>query len=242
MVSKSQRIKVGCCGFPVSMRKYFDRFRLVEVQQTFYRIPKLETALRWRQQAPPGFEFTLKASQIITHLPVSPTYRKARLRIPPDEWGDYGFFKPTEVVRQAWAETLDFARALEAKAIVFQCPPSFSETPESVANLRQFFAAITDSGFLLAWEPRGDWQESTIAGLCAELGLVHCVDPMERQPLHGAPLYFRLHGGPRYRRRYTEDELKGLNETMGDREAYVLFNNINMFEDALALQRLLASE
>jgi len=29
------------------MKDYFSQFRLVEVQQTFYKMPKLETALRW---------------------------------------------------------------------------------------------------------------------------------------------------------------------------------------------------
>jgi len=54
-------VKVGCCGFSGGMRNYFGHFRLVEVQQTFYKLPKLETALKWRSQAPADFEFTLKA-------------------------------------------------------------------------------------------------------------------------------------------------------------------------------------
>ena len=69
------RVKVGCCGFPRGMKDYFSHFRLVEVQQTLYKMPKLETALRWRQQAPSDFEFTLKAWQLITHPATSPTYR-----------------------------------------------------------------------------------------------------------------------------------------------------------------------
>ena len=51
-------VKVGCCGFPGGRQNYFSRFRLVEVQQTFYKLPRLATAVGWRQQAPPGFEFT----------------------------------------------------------------------------------------------------------------------------------------------------------------------------------------
>jgi len=62
------RVKVGCCGFPRGMKDYFSQFKLVEVQQTFYKMPKLDTALRWRQQAPPDFEFSLKSWQLITHL------------------------------------------------------------------------------------------------------------------------------------------------------------------------------
>ncbi|MHC1610664.1 MAG: DUF72 domain-containing protein [Candidatus Methanospirareceae archaeon] len=36
-------------------------------------------AERWRLRAPKEFEFTVKAWQLITHEPTSPTYRKARL-------------------------------------------------------------------------------------------------------------------------------------------------------------------
>jgi len=46
------KVKVGCCGFPRGMKHYFSQFRLVEVQQTFYKPPQVETALKWRQQAP----------------------------------------------------------------------------------------------------------------------------------------------------------------------------------------------
>jgi uncharacterized protein YecE (DUF72 family) len=107
------------------MNDYFKQFKLVEVQQTFYRLPKLDTALRWRELAPPDFESTLKASQLITHPATSLTYRRAALNIPLAEVAHYGFFKSTDEVLQAWAKTKRFAQALEAKVIVFQCPPSF---------------------------------------------------------------------------------------------------------------------
>jgi len=76
------------------MKGYFGRFGLVEVQQTFYKMPKLETAARWRQQAPSDFEFTLKAWQLITHPSVSPTYRRAGIEIPSDLKDRYGFLDP----------------------------------------------------------------------------------------------------------------------------------------------------
>jgi uncharacterized protein YecE (DUF72 family) len=161
------------------------------------------------------------------------------LSIPAAKEGRYGFFRPTNEVLQAWAETKKFAQALEAKVIVFQCPPSFKETSEHVANLRKFFKSAQASGFLLIWEPRGEWSERTVKTLCSELGLVHCVDPFEREPLHGETQYFRLHGGPRYRHLYSEEELRWLRDKLGDKEAYVLFNNINMYNDASAFIRLL---
>jgi uncharacterized protein YecE (DUF72 family) len=71
------RIRVGCCGFALAQPRYFRTFRLLEVRQTFYQPPRLATLQRWRQQAPPGFEFTLKAWQLITHEPTSPTFNSS---------------------------------------------------------------------------------------------------------------------------------------------------------------------
>ncbi len=221
------------------MKGYFKQFKLVEVQQTFYKLPKLDTALKWRGIAPSDFEFTLKASQLITHPATSPTYRRAGLSIPAAQKERYGFFRPTDEVIQAWTETKRFAQALEARVIVFQCPPRFGETQENAVNLRKFFESAHDSRFLLVWEPRGEWSEGTIKTLCSELGLIHCVDPFEREPLYGEPRYFRLHGEPRYRHRCSEEELRWLRDKLDGKEPYVLFNNINMYNDASAFIRLM---
>jgi len=236
------RVKVGCCGFRGGMKDYFSQFRLVEVQQTFYKIPRLETAQRWRREAPAEFEFTLKAWQIITHPACSPTYRKVGIKVPPGAEENYGFFRPGDEVHEAWEKTRRFAQALEAKVIVFQCPPSFKETQENIDNMRRFFQSVKDSRFVFAWEPRGGWSEQTIKALCSELGLIHCVDPMERESLYGELWYFRLHGGPRYQHRYSEEELERLKGKVEYKEIYVLFNNLNMYHDALAFLRLMKGE
>jgi len=224
------------------MKDYFSQFRLVEVQQTFYKMPRLETTLRWRHEAPADFEFTLKAWQLITQPTASPTYRKAGIKVPSGAEEHYGFFRPSDEVLKAWEETMRFAQALAAKVIVFQCPPSFRETPENIDNTRRFFNSAKDSGFLFAWEPRGEWSEQMIKALCSGLGLIHCVDPMERESLYGEPKYFRLHGGPRYQYRYSEEELESLKDKVGDKETYALFNNLNMHHDALAFDRLMRGE
>lgn len=232
-------VKIGCCGFPKGMRHYFSRFSLVEVQQTFYKPPRVATALRWRDQATTDFEFAIKAWQLITHPPSSPTYRKAGLRIPQGKEPRYGFFRPTEEVMAAWRSTRDIAEALGAKVIVFQCPPSFGEEAQNVENMRRFFTAI-ERRFLFVWEPRGAWSDEGIRALCHELDLVHCVDPFLRKPLHGAVNYFRLHGGPGYRHRYTDEELQWLGDRW--REGYFLFNNLSMYDDALRFERIAKGE
>ena len=47
---------------------YSRRFDTVEINNTFYRMPKQDLLLGWAQQVPEGFVFALKASQLITHI------------------------------------------------------------------------------------------------------------------------------------------------------------------------------
>ena len=242
-------VRVGCCGFSMARAEYYRRFPLVEIQQTFYNLPRIATAERWRREAPTrrsrngsaDFEFTMKAWQLITHEASSPTYRRLRKAIPEGEKGLYGGFQPTELVMNAWSGTAAFARALGASVIVFQCPPRFTPTPTHVENLRKFFRTIDRACFVAAWEPRGDWPLDLVRGLCAELGLVHVVDPLKQRPQSDGLRYFRLHGVTGYRYLHTDQDLQAILEQCdGEAPTYVLFNNLFMGEEALRLQKLLA--
>lgn len=228
-------IKVGCCGFSKARTEYFQHFSLVEVQRTFYRLPRLETCQRWRAEAPPAFEFALKAWQLITQRPTSPTYRKAKLKV--DRPDRYGSFRPSDEVLGAWEDTLEVAKVLKARVVLFQCPASFTPTPEHMANTRTFFGTADRAGLILAWEPRGGWSDEEVGELCRELDLIHCVDPFERLPVRRELAYFRLHGKTGYRYRFSDEDLKTILELCGKHpEVYCLFNNISMFDDALRLQ------
>ncbi|MDT7878278.1 MAG: DUF72 domain-containing protein [Candidatus Caldarchaeales archaeon] len=44
------------------------------VQQTLYKLPKPETIHRWRDEAPSGFVFCMKAWRGVAHLPTSPMW------------------------------------------------------------------------------------------------------------------------------------------------------------------------
>lgn len=46
---------------------YGEQLRTVEINNTFYRMPKREVVRHWREQVPPWFRFVLKASGRITH-------------------------------------------------------------------------------------------------------------------------------------------------------------------------------
>jgi uncharacterized protein YecE (DUF72 family) len=126
--------------------------------------------------------------------------------------------------------------------VLFQCPKSFEANRTNVAGFREFFGRVGTQGFRMAWEPRGDWSAELVQGLCAEFNLLHCVDPFEREAVHGDSIYWRLHGRGGYSYRYSDEELKQL-RTMLERAAkpaYVLFNNVWMKEDALRFQELTA--
>jgi uncharacterized protein YecE (DUF72 family) len=232
--------KVGCCGFGVARPQYFQRFLLVEIQQTFYQPPKTDTAKRWRQDAPADFEFTLKAWQLITHETSSPTYRRLKMRLSERQKEQVGAFRFTDVVCRAWETTLQVARLLYADKLVFQCPASFAPTDENKDRMSEFFARIERSGITCIWEPRGKWQSNEIAALCSELNLIHCVDPFKAECVTDGLRYYRLHGITGYRHKYTDEELAELAQrSAGGTQTYYLFNNVSMLQDAVRLKELL---
>jgi len=228
-------VKVGCCGFPKPRSEYYRTLKIVEVQQTFYHPPRLETAEKWRAEAPADFEFTLKAWQLITHGPQSPTYRRLKLSWPAGRLSQCGSFKPTEEVLWAWEETRGIAAALRSRYIVFQCPASFQPSPENKENLKSFFKKARREDFRFIWEPRGKWEPQEIRAICRELDLIHGVDPFKKDPAFGKIRYFRLHGITGYRYRFSGEDLETLRQKCLER-SYCLFNNVNMWADALAFQ------
>jgi len=244
--------KVGCCGFAVARPKYFATFPVVEIQQTFYQPPKQDTVKRWRDEAPADFEFTLKAWQLITHEPSSPTYRRLKefspatcgQGLPPAQVrgliGEAGSFQATDIVRRAWDTTLQMARLLTADKVIFQCPARFRPTSENMDRIRAFFSNIDREGVICIWEPRGKWQDEQIGQLCRELNLVHCVDPFKAESVTAGLRYYRLHGITGYRHNYTDDELRDLlRRRVKDTSTYHLFNNVSMYHDASGFKELL---
>jgi uncharacterized protein YecE (DUF72 family) len=241
-------VTVGCCGFPLGRARYFGRFSAVELQQTFYQLPSLALAEKWRRQAPPGFLFAMKAWQLITHPASSPTYRRLREPLPEAERDACGYFRPTAQVRRAWDRTLEIARALRSPLVVFQCPASFTPTPEHIQRMISFFEGVPRNGLTLAWQPRGRWDPALVRELCQRLELSHCVDPFSGPCQHGEVAYFRLHGIDGYHYRYSDDDLRRLMEmcreelAAGRPAVYTMFNNASMLADAQRFQALLAGE
>ena len=99
------------------LRHYADRFPTVEINNSFYRIPKEKVLLEWAEQVPAGFRFVLKASRRITHI--------NRLT---DEDGSLAYMLRTvNVLGEHLGPTL------------FQCPPTLRR---DVGRLRDFLALV----------------------------------------------------------------------------------------------------
>ena len=237
-------IWTGTCGFGRRQADLLRDLAAVEIQETFYRPVRIDRAKRWRAKAPAEFRFCVKASQFITHEASSPTYRRSGREIPPDQASEYGGFQDTPPVREGWDATRKVAEALRAHAIVFQTPASFGPTDRHRANLYRFFESMrTDAAKGL--ELRGPWATHVVERICEDLGLVHVVDPFEKEPATYGLAYFRLHGSPPgsslYRYTYSEADLLHLKEICNEYDdAYVMFNNVTMHADALRFQRIVS--
>lgn len=231
-------IKVGCCGFPASLDRYFQELKVVEVQLSFYRTLGERQVENWSRKAPEGFEFILKAPQCVTHSPNSPTYRRSHL--PSEKRRDCGSFRLTPVVREEMETFLDRARFIGAERFLFQSPASFRPNSENLEQMAAFFQCYKGKGIFI-WEPRGrDWTAEVVKGVCKRLDLIHATDPFLSGPqVWGDFTYFRMHGNLRtYRYTYTGEELMRLLE-LAKRGGYIMFNNSSMFKDALRMKQLL---
>ncbi|MEM0090572.1 MAG: DUF72 domain-containing protein [Nitrososphaerota archaeon] len=244
---------VGCCGWAIKGGKqaYYNRLKTIELQETFYKLPKLDTVRKWKESAPKDFIFNMKAWQVVTHPSSSATWRKAGIKVPEGVKENYGNLKPTKENFEAWNKTVEVAKVIEAAVVVVQTPPSFGYTEKNFENVDKFFSKIQREGFEIGWEPRGSWREKpdAVKELCERHSLIHITDIFRWRPVRKHKLFYtRLHGigsgEVNYSYKYTDDDLAKLRQMVADesegRDAcYVLFNNISMADDALRFKQLL---
>ncbi|MCC6020900.1 MAG: DUF72 domain-containing protein [Thermoproteaceae archaeon] len=232
------QILVGTCGFARSRRAIYSALDAVELQETFYNMPDPERMAALRREAP-EFHFTAKVFQGLTHPPGSPTFKRTRGFKPAQ---GHGLLKPTRENFELWQQFFDAVSRLRPEVLVFQTPPSLRPEP----YIRDFFASVAGS-FRIAWEPRGEtYRDPRLIEGVAELGVIIVVDPLRRSPLQQDVHYFRLHGlGGRevnYRYKYTQEDLRRLADVvigLAGSRAYVMFNNVHMYSDALEFKRAL---
>jgi uncharacterized protein YecE (DUF72 family) len=80
---RERTVRIGCSGWNYAAWKddfyegrparlwlehYARYFDTVEVNNTFYRLPRKESVARWVEQTPPSFLFAVKASRYLTHV------------------------------------------------------------------------------------------------------------------------------------------------------------------------------
>lgn len=223
-------IRVGCCGFPTSMKKYFENFSLVELNSTFYQYPRERTVEGWREKAPENFEFTVKAHQDISH--------KAKMRV-------------EEASLQAFERMERICKVLNSKMLLIQTPGSFR--PDRLGDAEKFFGKVDREELVLVWETRGlAWENFEVRKMLGQvlerLDVTHVTDPFRVMPAYtGEVAYFRLHGlGERmYYYQYSDSELQKLKELVSPyeregKEVYVLFNALSMFMDGVRFMEYLS--
>lgn len=239
-------IKVGCCGFCFSRKKYYSLFNVVEVQNTFYKIISAKLASSWRKESPEGFEFVPKAWMALTHDPSSTFWRKKGL----PEGKNIGLLKFSEDNLRLWREFLESIKPLNSKLIIFQSPPSFGATDGNVKNVYKFFESVRSDIEKIGWEVRHESWKDKIGDILRELDIIHVVDPLYDAPLFvGKTSYFRLHGKRErgrivYKYKYTDEEISSLVRfvlSLSSEVSYVMFNNSYMGEDSQRFLNLLGS-
>ncbi len=207
---------------------YAKIFDTVEVNYSFYRLPSEETFDRWREQAPPGFIYAVKANRYITH------------------------FKRLKDAAEPLARFLARARRLGEKLgpILWQLPPRWRANPERLEN----FAALLPPDLTHAFEFRDPrWFIEPVRRILERHSLAFCIFDMPGLPcptwVTGDAVYLRFHGsGAVYGGRYGQETLHPWADRIRqwlseDRQVYAYFNNDAFgfaLEDARELRELLS--
>jgi len=185
------------------LRYYGTRFDAVEINNTFYRLPKRDVVASWAEQVPEEFRFVIKASRRITHF---------------------------KLLRDAWSETEYLFSTLEGLgtrlgAVLFQLPP---HARADVPRLARFLERVPPGARAVFEFRHPSWFTEETAACLREAGAVLCAaeesqgevpDLVETAPWG----YVRLR-----RTDYSEAELrawaKRVRET-GWEEAFVFFKH-----------------
>ncbi len=196
------------------LRYYSGRLPAVEINNTFYRLPRASVLETWAGQVPPGFRFAVKASRRITHL--------KRLRNAGDETG----------------YLLDTVQVLGERlgVVLFQLPPDLKK---DLDRLRDFLALVRGRARAVLEFRHPTWLDDEVLGCLQESACALCVSDTDEEPAAAvtstAPFgYLRLR-----RSEYSDSDLSEWARRVGAHawdEAYVFFKH----EEAGAGPRLAA--
>jgi uncharacterized protein YecE (DUF72 family) len=133
---------------------YGGHFRSVEINNTFYRMPKSSVLEAWAAEVPEDFQFVIKASQRITH------------------------FQRLKDCRDSVEYLLDVIGVLKSRLgpVLFQLPPNL---PKDAGRLRDFLALLPPQR-RLAFEFRHQtWFDEEVFAILREHQAVLCIAEAE---------------------------------------------------------------
>ncbi|MEJ2167618.1 MAG: DUF72 domain-containing protein [Deltaproteobacteria bacterium] len=206
---------------------YAGFFRTVEINNSFYQLPKEETLARWHDITQADFIFSLKASRYITHM--------KKLKD-----GDKTF--------QPLAETV---KVLEPKLgpILFQLPPNWGFNPE---RLEAFLKALPpDYRYVFEFRHPG-WFTGPTYEILQRFGAAFCIYELaglvSPKKITAEFVYVRLHGpGKAYQGQYDTRILAGWAGAFSTwagqgKDIFCYFDNDQLgyaVQDALKLQHMI---
>jgi uncharacterized protein YecE (DUF72 family) len=197
---------------------YCGHFDTVEINNTFYHLPKEKTFENWRKQAPKNFLFTVKASRYITHI--------KRLKEPQE---------PLETF-------LGRAKKLQKHLgpVLYQLPPGFHKDLDRLKDFLQALSAIRVADLpkkrIAIFEFRHEsWFSQDTYKLLSEFNAAFCIHDLVGIPtprvITSDIIYVRFHGPTgKYAGNYSKSALrnwaKWLKDNLQHKKAvYAYFNN-----------------
>jgi uncharacterized protein YecE (DUF72 family) len=200
-----EEVRIGCSGWsyrdwredfyppgtPASrwLAHYSSVFDTVEVNATFYRLPKRDTVRGWADQVPDGFLFAVKASRYLTHM--------KRLR-------DVG-----PGLKRYWERIEPLRDSGKLGPVLWQLPERFERDDEALAGALE---ALPSAGHCFEFR-HPSWFAPDVMALLDERGAALAIGHDARRSLPDASpcgpfAYLRLHYGRRGRDgNYSEREL-----------------------------------
>ena len=188
------------------LRFYGERLPAVEINNTFYRLPKRSVLEAWAAQVPEDFRFALKASQKITH------------------------YKRLHDVAEETSYLFRTVAALGARTgpVLVGLPPSLKK---DLPRLQGFLALLVEEDVQapVAFEFRHpSWQDEEVRAALRDSGRILCQADTDEAPLGelvptGPIGYLRLR-----REEYSDEDLQRWLATVRGqewREAYVFFKH-----------------
>ena len=220
-------VRVGCSGWnyadwrervypkglPPSkwLEHYATLFDTVEVNNTFYRLPRVEAVVRWVEQSPPGFVFAVKASRYLTHV--------KRLK----ELGGG--------VERFYAHIEPLARSPKMGPVLWQLPRTFKRDDERLAGALE---ALPPGRHCFEFRHESWFADETYELLRRHNAALvigdHPQRPFQTQELTADWTFVRFHYGHRGRNgNYSERELEEWAARIADwrrrADVYAYFNN-----------------